>query len=129
MSRTPSVLTTADGTRAAVAAQGGDGSTAPGGLTFGKLTDGGRVGKMLGEYRKVAGKAGVAVYKVPHGLGFVPAWCQLVASDNPGAPGTNLCASPSSYDKWTATELQMRVDAVMGGVAGATLWFMIGGER
>lgn len=128
MSRTPSVLTTPDGTRAAVAAQGGDGAMAPGGLTFGKLVDGGPVGKMKGEYRKVAGTA-TAFYKIPHGLGFVPAWCQLISCDNPGTPNTNLCASPTAYDKWTATEIQMRVDPVMGGVAGAVMWFMIGGER
>lgn len=101
---------------------------AEGGLTFGKLVDGGKVGKFAAEYRKVAGTA-AGTYLIPHGLGFVPAWAMLVAYDNTSTPNTLLVAGPNEYDKWTATEVRVRAFAVVGSVAGAAMWFMIGGER
>lgn len=129
MSRVASVVSTPDQVRAGAASQGGDGTMAPGGLTFGKLVDGGRAGKMLAMYRKVAGTAS-ATYNLAHDLGVIPAWAILVASDNPTAAGQNLCASAYQFDKWTATEVRVRVDVVaVGSLPGATMWFLIGGER
>lgn len=128
MTRVASVLSSGEQVVAGLASQGGDGSIAPGGLTFGKLVDGGPVGKFKAEYRKVVGTTS-ATYKVPHGLGFVPAWAQLVACTNSGGD-VNLCPTTRNYDKWTATEIEVRVDVVgVGGTAGTVMWWMIGGER
>ena len=121
--RVPSAVSTPDQTRAAVALAGvvqHEGET--------KLVDGGPAGPGA-EWRKVAGKAAIAVYAIPHSLGFIPAFAELKASHNPTG-ATNLCASPSDYDKWTATEVKVRVDVVgIGGVGGAIMWFRIGGQR
>jgi len=120
--RVPSTVSTPDQVRAATALQGvvqQEGET--------KLVDGGPAGPGC-EWRKVAGK-GVSVYSIPHSLGVIPAFADLRAVHNPGTP-SNLHASPSEYDKWTATEVKVRVDVVgIGGVNGAIMWFRIGGQR
>ena len=125
----PSVITDKDGLRANAAAQSGDATVVQRGLTFGKLVHGGDVGKFKAQYAKVSGQGGVSAYRVPHTLGVVPAFCLLVACDNPSSPGTIITAGPGSYDKWTGTECRVNVVAHVGNVAGATMWFMIGGER
>ena len=117
-----------DATRAITGAQGGDATTAPQGITFGKLVDGGFAGKMAVQYRRV-GATAATTYNIPHSLGFVPAWCILVATHNSGTPATLIVAGANEYDKWTASEIRMRVNLVIGALAGTELWFMVGGER
>jgi hypothetical protein len=121
--RVPSAISTPDQTRAAVdlAAQvQHEGET--------KMVDGGQAGPGA-EWHKVSGKSGIAVYTIPHSLGIIPAFAELKACHTPGTP-SNLTASPSSYDQWTTTEVKVRVDAVgIGGVAGAIMWFRVGGQR
>lgn len=129
MSRVPSVVSTPDAVRAAVASQGGDGTMAPGGLTLGKLVDGGRAGKILAMYRKVVGVNAQSDYNLPHDLGVVPAWAILVATDNQNTPRTVIVANAFQFDKWTATEARVTVSVLVGGLAGTAMWFLIGGER
>jgi hypothetical protein len=101
----------------------------PGGLTFGRLVDGGRAGKMLAMYRKVAHN-GNATYNLAHDLGVVPAWCFLLGCDNTNTPNTVLAANWHEWDKWTASEIRMRVaPAILGNAQGSAMWFLIGGER
>jgi hypothetical protein len=128
--RAPSIASgDPDQTRTAVATQGGDANIAPGGLTFGKLVDGGRAGKLLAEYRKV-GNNGSATYNIPHTLGVIPAWCVLLGCDNTSTPNTVLAANWSEYDKWSTTEVRMRIaPAILGNATGSAMWFLIGGER
>lgn len=128
--RQPSVAGgTDDPLRAAVASLGGDATMAPDGLTFGRMVDGGRAGKFAAEYRKVAGRVGVLEYNVPHGLGFVPAWAILVATHNASTPTTVIVANTNGWEKWTASEIRVKVFAAAGNVAETTMWFLIGGER
>lgn len=101
---------------------------APDGLTFGKMVDGGRVGRFAAEYRKVAGST-ATVYNIPHGLGFVPAWCMLLGCEEPIGTPTILSANWHEWEKWTASEVRMRVRADLGNTTGTRMWFVIGGER
>lgn len=117
-----------DAQRAGAGSLSGDATMAPQGLTFGRMVDGGFAGKFAAQYRKVAGTA-ATTYNIPHSLGFVPAWCLLVAYDNTNTPNTFLVAGPNQYDKWTASEIRVRVNAIIGGIAGSQMWFLIGGER
>ena len=128
--RQPSVAGgVADPLRAAAASQGGDATMAPDGLTFGRMVDGARAGKIAAEYRKVAGKTGVVEYNVPHGLGFVPAWAILVATHNASSPATLLTAGTVNWEKWTASEIRVKVFAHVGSITDCAMWFLIGGER
>jgi len=126
--RQPSVAGGLGPLRPAAASQGGDASMAPDGLTFGHMRDGARLGRIASEYRKVAG-TGATVYNIPHGLGFIPAWCILLGCDEPFGTATVLTANWFEWEKWTASEVRMRVRAEVGNVSGATMWFLIGGER
>lgn len=126
--RQPSVIASPDSLRAGAAAQSGDSNIVKDGLTFGVMRDGARVGKFAAVYRRVAGTA-ATVYALQHDLGFVPAWAQLVAYENSSAPVTLLVAGPIEYDRWTATEVRVKVSNIVGAITGATMWFMIGGER
>lgn len=117
-----------DQARALTGAQGGDATMAPQGLTFGRMVDGGKAGKFAAEYRKVACTA-AAFYNVPHNLGFVPAWFIVVAQSNANTPSNYNWASPFEYDKWTASEIRIRVGNLLGGLAGTEMWLLIGGER
>lgn len=122
VTRVPSAVSTPEQVRAAVAIDG----AGPHG--FGKLVDGGPAGPDS-QWRKVVGTAS-ATYNIPHSLGFIPALALLRASHNTG--GTpSLNAVPFEYDKWTATEVRVRVDVVggVGGLAGTAMWFQIGGQR
>ena len=119
--RQPSVLSTPDQVRAAVALQ----ASVP---QVPKMTDGGPTGTPGEEFRKVAG-TGSAYYNIPHGLGVVPAYVILVRVDNATTPNTNLCATSSDTHKWSATEIRVRVDMVSGSLNGSTLWFKVGGQQ
>jgi hypothetical protein len=93
------------------------------------MVDGGRAGKMLAVYRKAAGTAASLVYNLQHDLGVVPAWCILLGVDNASTPGTVLAGNWHEWDKWTASEVRMSIATSAGNRAGATMWFLIGGER
>ena len=120
--RVPSAVSTPDQVRAAVdiAAVPQVGQT--------KMVDGGPAGPGC-IWRKAAGKAAQAVYALPHSLGVIPAFALLWSCENKTG-GTNLVSSAWDRSKWTATEVKVRVDAVgIGGVAGAEMWFIIGGQQ
>lgn len=126
--RQTSAVADFDAVRAAGASQGGDATMAPQGLTFGKMVDFGFAGKFAAQYRKIAGTT-AGTYNIAHGLGFVPAWCVLLGCDEATGTTTVLSANWFEWGKWTATEIRMRVRADVGGIAGSTMWFLIGGER
>lgn len=126
--RQPSILSGPDRLRSAAASQGGDATMAQDALTFGVMRDGARAGKMRAEYRKVVGTA-VATYRVPHGLGFIPAWAMLLGAKNSSGTAQRLVMSWENYDKWSATEITVGFSAVVGGTAGTEMWLLIGGER
>ena len=118
-----------DATRTITGTQGGDATTAPQGLTFGKMVDGGFAGKFSAQYRKVALNATATVYNVSHGLGYVPAGFLLVSQTNSFTPANAVWASSFEYDKWTASEIRIKVGLIVGSVAGTELWLLILGER
>lgn len=126
--RSPSAVSDTNAVRATTSAQIGDASIAPSALTFGKMVDGGKAGKMAAEYRKVVGTT-ATTYNIPHKLGFLPAWCILVCCIEPEGTSTVLSASAYQYDKWTSSEVRVRVAASPGNQKGAIMWFLIGGER
>lgn len=126
--RLTSAVADFDALRQAGAAQGGDATMAPQGLSFGKMVDGGFAGKLAAQYRKVALTAAVT-YNVPHDLGFIPAWFMLVAQTNSNSPANYCWAAPYEYEKWTASEIRIRVGFILGGLAGTEMWLLIGGER
>lgn len=101
---------------------------APNGLTFGRMVDGGKAGKLAAEYRKVVGTAATQ-YDVKHGLGFVPAWAILVLVTNSDGSDPALILRHARYDKWSASEITVRFTAVTGGTTGTEMWLLIGGER
>jgi len=119
--RQPSVLSTPDQVRAAVALTASEPQVP-------KMVDGGPTGTPGEQYRKVAGTAS-AFYNIPHSLGVVPAYARLYVCQVENQPNCNLHASSSDYHKWTSTEVRVRVDALSGGTNGTTMWFIIGGMQ
>ena len=126
--RQPSVVAGLDPLRAAAASQGGNATMQPRGLSFGRMANGGDVGQFASQYRKVAGTA-ATTYNIPHNLGFIPAFCILIGCQEPFGTPTVLTANWFEWEKWTASEIRMRVRAEVGNVQGSTMWFLIGGER
>lgn len=125
--RIPSIASGEQGVRSSVSTQAGDANIAQGAITFGKLSDGGKVGKFAAEYRKVNMTA-EKDYKVPHGLGFVPAWAMVIRTHNANTD-TWVYAIEKNYDKWTASEITLALKKIIGSASGNEVWLMIGGER
>ncbi len=124
--RQPSVIASPDSLRAGQASQMGDSNMAPGGLTFGRRVDGGAVGPFKAIYRKVSTKGGASVYNLAHNLGFVPAFALYIGCDT---AGNAYHADNFEHDRWTATEVRVKLFVDLGGLNGTEVWFIIGGER
>lgn len=108
----------------------GDRNIAPGGLTFGKMVDGGPVGKTDLRYAALSTKEGTYEYEVKHACGYVPAFAILATSENRQTPKSTYSVSAIERDKWTDTTIRVTVDiSLAGSLDGGLLWFIIGGHR
>lgn len=108
----------------------GDRNIAPGGITFGKMVDGGPVGKTDMRYAALTTKSGEWEYEVKHACGYVPAFAILATSENRQTPRTTFSVSAIDRDKWTESTIRIAVDiSSAGSMDGGLIWFIVGGHR
>lgn len=107
----------------------GDPNLRTGGVTFGKVQHGERVGKMDAVYSTIKTRATANEYEVPHTLGHIPGFCLLVSSENRQSPLTKYQVGAIRRDEWTGTTCRVDVTQTGGSMDGGELTFLVGGER
>jgi len=108
----------------------GDANMQDGGLSFGKVAHGQRAGKHDAQYATFTTRSGIAVYDVPHDLGFQPGFVLAVHMENTQSPTSHYSVLAYERDKWTKSGVRVHVALVgAGSMDGGSITLLIGGER
>lgn len=108
----------------------GDANMADKGITFGKVGHLLPVGKMDACYSVVSLSAAKGnYYDVPHNLGHEPGFVILVHAENTQTPVSHYSAIGWERDKWTHSNVRVRVHVVVGSLDGGQATFIVAGRR
>lgn len=97
-------------------------------LGWGKPAHGNDAGKQDAVWATVKLVAGTNVYRVSHTLRHRPGFAKEWESVNTTTPASHYSVIPWLKEKWNDTTCFVRVDVIVGNLAGGVVTLLIGGE-